>query len=268
MTGDIYVYLRGGSYPVSSTIEFGPDDSGTGAYRVVYAAYPNETPVLEGGVQVTGWTQHSGNIWKAPLDRGNKLRALYVNDKRAFMASKTVNSAGCFGSFNITAGQAAWAWESGSQCDGARYSMADFPAIARNQDDIEIETATTWTTAIVGVRQVITDGTNRVALFQQPGAAIAQGAFNGNAQVGGTHKLMNAYEFLDTPGEFHFDKTSRTLYYYKANSENMATATVFAPNNVTTVLRIAGTSTSSHARNITFSGLTVQHSDWNLFNVA
>src|SRR5919204_1321940 len=43
---------------------------------------------------------------------------------------------------------------------------------------------------------------------------------------------------------------------------------VFAPNNVTTVLRVAGTSTASHARNITFTGLTVQHSDWNLFNVA
>jgi len=268
MTGDIYVYLRGGNYPVSSTIEFGPGDSGTNGFRIIYAAYPNETPVLDGGVQVTGWTQHSGNIWKALLDRANKLRTLYVNDKRAFMASKTINSAGCHGAYNITAGQAGWAWESGSQCDGARYSLTDFPAIARNQDDIEIETGTTWTTAIVGVRQVTTDGANRVALFQQPGAAIAQGAFNGNAQVGGSHKLMNAYEFLDTPGEFHFDKTSRTLYYYKANSENMTTATVFAPNNVSTVLRIAGTSTSSHARNITLSGLTVQHSDWNLVNVA
>jgi hypothetical protein len=79
---------------------------------------------------------------------------------------------------------------------------------------------------------------------------------------------MNAYEFLDTPGEFYFDKTSRTLYYYKASSENMTTATVFAPNNVSTALRIAGASTSSHARNITLSGLTLQHSDWNLFNVA
>jgi len=270
MTGDIYVYLRGGSYPVSSTIEFGPSDSGTNGYRIIYAAYANETPVLEGGVRVTGWTQHSGNIWKAPLDRANKLRALYVNDKRAYMATKTINSAGCHGTYNITAGQAEWAWESGSQCEGARYSLSDFPAIARNQDDIEIETATTWTTAIVGVRQVTTtaDGRNRVALFQQPGAAIAQGAYNGNAQVGGSHKVMNAYEFLDTPGEFYFDKTSRTLYYYKASSENMATATVFAPNNVTTVLRIAGISTGNHARNITISGLTVQHSDWNLFNVA
>ncbi|KAB1945485.1 right-handed parallel beta-helix repeat-containing protein [Micromonospora sp. ALFpr18c] len=270
MTGDINVYLRGGTYPVGSTIEFGASDSGYNGFRVSYAAYNGETPVLDGGVQVTGWTQHSGNIWKAPLDRANKLRALYVNDKRAYMASKTVSSAGCYGTYTITAGQASWAWESGSQCDGAKYNLNDFPAIARNHDDIEIETGTTWTTAIVGVRQVTTssDGANRVALFQQPGAAIAQGAFNGNAQVGGTHKLMNAYEFLDTPGEFYFDKSSRTVYYYKASSENMATATVYAPNNVTTVLRVAGTSTSNHARNITFSGLTVRHSDWNLFTVA
>ncbi|MFG6200146.1 lectin [Nonomuraea sp. JJY05] len=268
MTGDIYVYLRGGNYPVGSTIDFTPADSGTNGFRVVYAAYENETPVLSGGVQVTGWTQHSGNIWKAPLNRSNKLRALYVNDKRAYMASKTINSQGCYGNYTVTAGQASWAWESGSQCAGAKYSLGDFPAIAANQDDIEIETATTWTTAIVGVRQVTSDGTNRIAQFQQPGAAIAQGAFNGNAQVGGTHKVMNAYEFLDTPGEFYFDKTSRTLYYYKAASEDLATATVFAPNNVSTLLRVAGASTSSRVRNITFSGLTVQHSDWNLFNVA
>lgn len=268
MTDDIHVYLRGGNYPVGSTIDFTPADSGTNGYRVMYAAYQNETPVLNGGVQVTGWTQHSGNIWKAPLSRANKLRALYVNDKRAYMASKTISSAGCQGTYNITAGQASWAWESGSQCAGAKYGLNDFPAIAGNQNDIEIETGTTWTTAIVGVQQVTSDGTNRIVQFQQPGAAIAQGAFNGNAQVGGTHKVMNAYEFLDTAGEFFFDKTSRTVYYYKSSSENMATATVFAPNNVSTLIKVAGTSTSNRARNITFSGLTVQHSDWNLFNVA
>lgn len=268
MTGDISVYLRGGSYPVTSTIEFGPADSGSNGHQITYAAYPGETPVLEGGVRVTGWTQHSGSIWKAPLDHAGKLRTLYVNDKRATMASKTINSAGCSGTYTITAGQAAWAWESGSQCAGAKYNAGDFPAIASNQDDIEIETATTWTTAIVGVRQVTTDGGNRVAVFQQPGAAIAQGAFNGNAQVGGSHKVMNAYEFLDTPGEFYFDKTSRTLYYYKASSENMATATVYAPNNVPTLLRVAGTATNKHVHDIVFSGLTVQHSGWNLFNVA
>ncbi|WP_061300382.1 RICIN domain-containing protein [Herbidospora cretacea] len=268
MTGDIYVYLRGGNYPIGSTVDFTQADSGTNGFRVIYSAYQNETPVLNGGVQVTGWTQHSGNIWKAPLSRSNKLRALYVNDKRAFMASKTMNSGGCNGTYNITAGQASWAWESGSQCAGARYSLNDFPAIPNNQDDIEIETGTTWTTAIVGVRTVTSDGSNRIVQYQQPGAAIAQGAFNGNAQINGSHKVMNAYEFLDSPGEFFFDKTSQTVYYYKASSENMSTATVYAPNNVATIIKVAGSSTSARARNITFSGLTVQHSDWNLFNVA
>ncbi|MER5267051.1 RICIN domain-containing protein [Actinosynnema sp. NPDC002837] len=270
MTGDILVYLRGGNYQVSSTIDFTPADSGTNGFRVVYSAYQNETPVLSGGVQVTGWTQHGGNIWKAPLNRGNKLRALYVNDKRAVMATKTIASQGCYGTYNVNAGQAPWAWESGSQCDGAKYGMADLPAISRNPDDLEIETATTWQTAIVGVRQVTTssDGSGRVALFQQPGGAIAQGAFNGNFQVGGSHKLMNAYEFLDSPGEFYFDRAAQTVYYYKAAADNMATATVYAPNNVATLLRVAGTSTTNHARNITFSGITVQHSDWNLFTVA
>ncbi|MGO4751209.1 right-handed parallel beta-helix repeat-containing protein, partial [Streptomyces sp. 2MCAF27] len=128
MTGDINVYLRGGNYPVSSTINFTPADSGTNGHQVVYAAYRHEKPVLNGGVKVTGWTQHSGNIWKAPLNRDNKLRAIYVNGKRAQMASKTINSAGCYGTYTVTAGQAPWAWESGSQCDGAKYSLSDLPA--------------------------------------------------------------------------------------------------------------------------------------------
>ncbi|KUO16493.1 carbohydrate-binding protein [Streptomyces dysideae] len=270
MTGDINVYLRGGNYPVSSTIGFTPADSGTNGHRVVYAAYQDEKPVLNGGVPVTGWTQHSGNIWKAPLDRADKLRALYIDGKRAKMASKTITSAGCYGTYSVTAGQAPWAWESGSQCDGAKYSLSDLPAIASNQDDVEIESATTWTSAIVGARQITTssDGAHRVALFQQPGAAISMAPPYGAFNINGAHKFSNAYEFLDQPGEFYFDKTKRTVYYYKSSSDDMTTAKVFAPDNLSTLIKIAGTSTTDHARNITFSGITVEHSDWNLVKVA
>ncbi|MFF5985145.1 RICIN domain-containing protein [Streptomyces olindensis] len=269
MTGDINVYLRGGAYPVSSTIGFTSADSGTNGHRVVYAAYPGEKPVLEGGVQVSGWTQHSGNIWKATLNRDNKLRALYVNGKRAEMASKTINSAGCYSRYKVDPPLPSWAWESVDECDGSKYSLSDLPAIASNQDDVEIKTTWTWTTAIIGVEQITTssDGAHRVAMYQQPGAAIAQGPPNGNFNPGGSHTFMNAYEFLNQPGEFYFDKTSHALYYYKSSSEDMTTAKVFAPNNVSTLLKIAGTSRTDHAKNITFSGLTVQHSDWNLTKV-
>ncbi|MFG3228224.1 RICIN domain-containing protein [Kitasatospora sp. NPDC048194] len=271
MTGDINVLLRGGTYPVSSTIDFTSADSGTNGHRVVYSAYPGEQPVLDGGVQVTGWTQYSGNIWKATLNRDDKLRALYVNDKRVQMASKTINSAGCYGTYSVTAGQAPWAWESGSQCDGSKYSLTDLPAIAANQDDVEIESVSTWNTAIVGVRQITTssDGTNRVAQFQEPGAAIAQGSpYAGFVAGGGSHTITNAFEFLSQPGQFYFDKSTHTLYYDKSSTDDMTTAQVFAPNNLSTLIHVAGTSTTDHARNITFSGLTIQHSDWNLVNVA
>ncbi|RIQ18964.1 right-handed parallel beta-helix repeat-containing protein [Jiangella rhizosphaerae] len=269
MSGDIHVYLRGGSYPIESTVEFGPEDSGTDGHRVIYSAFENETPVLETGTEITGWTQHDGSIWSAPLDRADKLRALYVDDRRAVMAYQDVRSQGCYGEYTVTAGQAPWAWESGTECDGAMYALADVPEIDDNVEDIEIQTATTWTTAIVGVRDVTTseDGASRVLLLQQPGAAIAAGAFNGNFQIRGNHKLMNAYEFLDEPGEFYYDRTAKTVYYYKAASEDMAAASVFAPNGVQTALRIAGTSRTERVHDLSFEGITVRHTDWNLADV-
>ncbi|WP_030324846.1 RICIN domain-containing protein [Streptomyces sp. NRRL B-3229] len=271
MTGDIDVLLRGGTYPVSSTISFTSADSGTNGHKIVYAAYPGEKPVLDGGVPVTGWTQQSGNIWKATLNRDNKLRALYVNGKRAQMASKTINSAGCYANYSFPSPTPSWAWDSPkTTCDQIKYSLSDLPAVASDQDDVEIRTATTWTTAIVGVSRITTssDGANRVARLQEPGAAIAQAAYNANFQATGTQTFMNAYEFLDQPGEFYFDKSTHTVYYYKAASDDMTTAQVFAPHNVPTIIKIAGTSTTGHAKNITLSGLTVQDSDWNLTDVA
>jgi len=94
MTGDIYVYVMGGTYGITSTITFGVQDSGTNGHRIYYEAYPGSTAILNGATKVTGWTLSTGNIYKATLNRTTKLRNLYVNDARASMTSKTVNSGG------------------------------------------------------------------------------------------------------------------------------------------------------------------------------
>src|SRR5690606_36722429 len=134
---------------------------------------------------------------------------------------------------------------------------------------MEIQTATIWTTAIIAVRNVITsnDGENRVLLLQQPGDAIAAGAFNGNFQIRGNHKLMNAYDFPDEPGAVYYDRRAKTVYYFAAESEDMAAASVFAPSNTQTVLRIAGTSRADRAHDLSLEGITVRHTDWNLAEV-
>ncbi len=269
MTGDIYVYLRGGNHSVTSTITLGVQDSGTNGYRVYYAAYPGETPVLNGATKVTGWTQHSGNVYKAPLNRTTKLRNLYVNDLRASMTSKKVTSKGGYGTHAVTTSQGSWAWKSGSGSDGVKYSLTDVPAISSNKDDLEIVNGTTWNENIVCTRDVITTSdNNRALLLQQPYGVIAQlPGWNSGFGTGGTHTIFNAFEFMNGAGQFYFDKTTGTLYYYRRANEDMATADVEAPV-AEKLLDIAGTSSSNRVKNITFKGITFANTDYNLYEVA
>ncbi len=88
MTGDIVVCLRGGTYQFPSTLQLGPQDSGTNGYEVVYQAYPGETPILSGGTNVTGWTLYDSgkNIYRASVGTSCYSRQLYVNGVRATRA--------------------------------------------------------------------------------------------------------------------------------------------------------------------------------------
>ena len=268
MTQDIYVYLRAGTYPITSTVTFGPSDSGTNGHRIYYGAFPGETPVLNGATRVTGWTA-SGSVYKASLQRSTKLRNLYVNDARAAMTSKTVSAKGASGTYSVTAGQAAWAWVSGSNSDGVKYATTDVPAIASNKNDLEIVNGTTWNENIVCVRDVTTSSDNyRVLSLQQPYGAIAQlPGWSSGFSTSGTHTIYNAYEFLNSPGQFYFDKTAGALYYYPRSGENMSTADVEAPV-VDELVDIAGTSTTNRVKNLTFQGLTFENTDWELYSVA
>jgi hypothetical protein len=268
MTEDIHVYLRGGRYEVEATIAFGPEDSGTNGHRVLYSAYQDEVPVLNGSTRVTGWTQHSGDIYKASLNRATKLRNLYVNDVRAPMASKTVPAQGGQGTYSVTAGQAEWAWVSGSKSDGVKYALGDVPNIASNKDDLEIVNGTTWNENIACVRDVITTGDNRRALLlQQPYGAIAQlPGWNAGFSTSGTHTIFNALEFLTSPGQFYFDKTTKTLYYFKRPGEDMAVAEVEAPR-VETLISIIGSSNEERVHDVSFEGITFQNTDYGLRRV-
>jgi hypothetical protein len=268
MREDIVVYLRGGRYEMASTTEFAAEDSGTNGFRVRYQAYAAEVPVLSGANLVTGWTQHDGEIYKAPLARSTKLRNLYVNDVRALMSSKTVTAQGGEGTYSVSAGEESWAWASGSKSDGVKYSLTDVPDITTNADDLEIVNGTTWNENIVCVRDVVTTGDDRRALLlQQPYGAIAQlPGWNAGFSTTGTHTIYNAMEFLTAPGRFYFDKASQTLYYYRRPGEDMSSAEVEAPR-VETLVSIAGESNDRRVHDITFEGITFQSTDYMLRRV-
>ncbi len=267
MTADIYIYLRGGDHRITSPITLEVKDSGSGNHRVFYQAYPGEKPVINGAARVTGWSASSGGIYKATLDRKTKLRNLYVNDARASMTSKTVTAKGGTGTFNVTAGQASWAWASGSNSDGVNYNAADLPEITTNKEDLEIVNQTTWNENIVCVRDVVTSSGGKSLLLQQPYGAIAQLPDSGAAfSTSGSHTIFNVFAWLSSPGQFYFDKTASTLYYYPRTGEDMSSADVEVPL-AETLIDIAGTSNASRVKNITIGGITFANTDYNLYKV-
>lgn len=67
--GDHILFERGGVYPGRLDIP----KSGTSSNPIVVGAYGSgEKPIISGGVPVTNWTQHSGNIWRASLSTAPK----------------------------------------------------------------------------------------------------------------------------------------------------------------------------------------------------
>ncbi|WP_028518148.1 carbohydrate-binding protein [Ruminococcus flavefaciens] len=268
MTGDIVVYLRGGDYRLTQPVEFDTRDSGTGGFTVRYEAYDKEVPVINGAQQVTGWTKYNDKLWSAPLDRDIKLRNLYVNDKRANMGSVQVQAKGGYGDYYVTAGQADWAWNSGKKSDGIVYDAGSMPRITSNFDDLEVVNGTTWNENIVCSRDIKYDGGSMILLMQQPYGAIAQTpGWGAGFSTGGTHTIYNAFSFVDSEGEFFFDKTQKVLYYYPRSGEDMTSADVEAPV-ADGLIKIAGKSTSDRVQNISFSGITFANTDYQLTEVA
>src|SRR6267378_1825168 len=104
MTGDIVVYLYGGTYQLTNSFQLRENatnhDSGTSGYNVIYQAYPGQIPVLNGGMVVTNWSLFNapGNIWRAYVGQGVNSRQLYVNGVRAIRARGPLNPSG----FTIT----------------------------------------------------------------------------------------------------------------------------------------------------------------------
>src|SRR5690606_12692597 len=72
--------------------------------------------------------------------------------------------------------------------------------------------------------------------------------------------LSNSLQFLDSPGEWFLDNTTRKIYYWPLEDENLQTAQVVAPY-LETLLTIQGTIDYpvSHVR---IEGVSFRHSTW------
>lgn len=84
------VRLRGGIYRPAEMVAFTAQDSGSDSCPISYVAFPGETPILSGGIPVTGFKPFKGEIVCAdlPKELGDDayFRSLFVDGERQIRA--------------------------------------------------------------------------------------------------------------------------------------------------------------------------------------
>lgn len=262
----INIILKGGTYRMVEPALFRPKDSGSPHSPTVITSAEGENAIISGGVEVTGWQKVDEHVYKASLDRDTKLRTLFVNGKRMHMAGTDVpvSGLGDWGSFKIK-GKETWAFGEGSAIDGIKFSKEDIDAY-QNPEDIELVQFNIWTEKVLCARDIVEIDDTMVVKFQQPYGAIATSmAWAGKINYKKSFVIRNVFELLDSPGEFYFDRKSKTLYYY-SDGEDMESAEVIAPTSEG-LIQVKGNSTTDKVQNIRFEGITFSHDHWPLMKV-
>lgn len=232
MTGDIIVYLRGGTYALTNTLTFEPVDSGNNGHKIIYSAYESEKPVISGGKLVTGWTLHdtNKNIWQANVSASDNFRQIYVNGVKAIRACSSGPPAG---------------WKTNST--GYTTTDTNLQNFA-NITNLEIVASPfEWTQERFPVASII--GTNITVTTLNPWAGL-----------GHPTRMENAYEFMDHPGFWYLDRKTHILYYIPRAGEDLTTAAIEVPV-VEQLIALSGNPTNP-VGNLSFVGLTFRLSNW------
>ncbi|GAB3900069.1 hypothetical protein GCM10029964_086900 [Kibdelosporangium lantanae] len=250
MNRDIVVSLADGTYPMTSPLALDVRDSGNNGHNVVWKAAPGARPVLSGGVRITGWTR-SGDMWSAPVPPGLRTRQFYVNGVRAQRAS---------GPLPVKVKTISKGYET------------DTPVMDnwRNPKDIEFvyrEGLGGWTVprcpvAAISPTQITMaqpcwDNTDK----RLPRTSSQAWNLVGRPKLHVTPTAVeNAFELLDSPGEWYLDSALNKVFYRPRPGEDLLTANVVVPV-LESLLSVTGTA-SDPVHNVVFDGLQFSYATW------
>lgn len=253
MTGDIYVYLKNGTYALDTTLTFDSSDSGKNGYNVIYTADTGAAPVISGGVDIsTGWEVYDSekNIYKREGVDWD-FRQLYVNDNRGIRAREP----------NMV-----------DEVTGGPYFRAangEYPYKIKPTDisAAAMSAITSNSTAEMILVQSWSQVRGRIGSFNAETGAVdfkfPESGFSYNHHSVGDipYFIENDLSLLNAEGEWFLDTQTDTLYYKPKNGETMNTTQIIAPK-LDTLVNFEGSTNSDKVHNIEFSGITFKHSNW------
>ena len=262
---NIYVLIRGGEYQLSETEVFTPADSHYDSYQIVYMAYADETPVFSSDIPIAEWKLTSsikglpavanGKVFVANLPElpKGKERFFTLYDQGKLLTR--ARSKGFEPTKTMTGGDGGGVdWKGMIKSD--RNSIWFPNGIIKNWSnlsDIElfVQPNVGYVTNYLTLASV--DEQKGLAQTALP-ATYPMGKIDKHlhAMEGGSCRVENAIEYLDTPGEWVVNTKEKLVYYWPLSGQ---------PKQVTfpalsEYFLVDGHESGGVVRNIAFKGIT------------
>ncbi len=258
LRGPTEVIVRAGTYRIAEPFVLEPEDSGTKEAPITYRGEGPERPVVSGGRVVRGW-RREGRLWVAavPEARGGPgFSALWVNGERRTKAREPDDV------YFFTRGKAAPAKDAATGKDVPRERLAfsyDGDEIRpwRDLDGVAVVAYHSWETSLHRIASIEAD--SRTVVFTGP----APWPFE-NWGPRQRYRVEGSREFLDSPGEWHFDAKSGLLSYLPLEGEDFERAETVVPVAKQLVLLSGDPAAGKFIEHVNFADLRLLHTDWTL----
>lgn len=253
----VTVLFAGGTYRLAAPLDLTPDDSGTAACPVVYAARKGETPVFSGGRPITGWKQVAVNgrsLWAADNAEVREgkwyFHQLWVNGARRPRARHPNDG------FLEVASLPDLPVKGARQPGTRRFHFK--PGDLRrwgNLGDVDVVAFHLWVSVRLGIDR-IDEKENLVSFVRPSRRRLVDGPKPAR------YYAENALELLDAPGEWYLDRKGGALYYAPAEGEKFPDAEVIAPRLSRLVHFKGEPQVSRFVEHVTLRGLTFADAEW------
>ena len=256
-TDAVTVLVRGGTHFLSQPLVLEPEDSGTRARPVVWAAYPGEQPIVSGGRRITGWQKGPGNLWQVELPEVRSgtwyFRQLFVGGQRRQRARSP--NTGYHRIAGLLPGPASPNAKPVAR-DKFIFAPGDIQPWSQLQD-VNVILMHSWETSIHPVKSV--DTASNTVEFTAPLREWWSIGFWEEAQ---RYYVENAFELLDQPGEWYLNRATGLLSYWPLPGELLDQIETIAPV-LPELVRLAGKPDVGRlVEHVTLRGLSFQHADW------
>lgn len=260
MQGDIVVNLMPGRYELTEQLDFKLADSGSNGFSVIWQGTdPDNLPIISGAKEVTGtWVEGENGIWHTQTENLDFARNLFVNGRQAVRAKTAKKVAG--GAFYTE--KIEWMHRKRglkTEITKGFYASKDEIGIYENPEDIEINTTVVFHTEKHHVKDIIQDPDNENQVIVLMGDWYPEFTLSSQDwKPTDGFVVENAYELLDMPGEFYFNRKTKRLSYIPYEGEDLNNAEVLVPA-IEQLLNIHGGNSDNLLSNLKFKNVQFSH---------